>query len=159
MKILGIRLAPKLARYAIIESDGTTFNLLNADSESRLMFPAEITESAEKVYWLFRELERIFHEHSDIKKVCIKTNEYTQKDTKAKRETAYLERETAYLESVVLLYCQQNATPVTTKIYASLATKSSEVKANAESRVGRTTKYWDAKIADAIVAAWKGARS
>ena len=42
------------------------------------MYPANIVESDEKVDWLYRELERVLHEHQDIEKICIKTNEYTQ---------------------------------------------------------------------------------
>ena len=103
----------------------------------------------EKVEWLYRELDRVFHEHQDIIKVCIKTNEYTQSDSKAKRESAYL-------EGSVLLFCRHNNIPVSVKIYASLATRSADVKRHAEQRVGRTEKYWDTKMADAVVAAWRG---
>ena len=46
--------------------------------------------------------------------------------------------------------------PVATKIYASLATRSA-VKEHAIERVGQTTRYWDTKMADAIIAAWWGA--
>ena len=151
MIVLGIRVEPTKARYALVEYDGASFSLLNADSESRLVFPANISDTAEKVDWLYRELERVIHENPNIEKVCIKTNEFTQSDSKAKRETAYL-------EGATLLFCKRHGLPVATKIYASLGTNSSGVQAHAEQRVGRTTKYWDGKIADAIVAAWKGAR-
>ena len=51
----------------------------------------------DKVYWLYRELQRILHEHPDIERVGVKTNEYTPIDNRAKRESAYL-------EGVVLLF-------------------------------------------------------
>ena len=102
--------------------------------------------------WLYQELERIYHDHQDLDKVCIKTNEYTQKDSKAKRDSAYL-------EGVVLLFCKKNNIPVTVKIYASLSTRSADVKHHAEQRVGCTDKYWDTKAADAVIAAWDGARN
>ncbi|UTW50187.1 hypothetical protein KFF05_09350 [bacterium SCSIO 12827] len=152
MKVLGIRVDPKKTRYALIDYDGTDFTLLNADAESRLSYPANVTEPDEKVDWLYRELERVLHENQDISKVCIKTNEYTQSDSKAKRESAYL-------EGAVLLFCRQKTLPVTVKIYASLATRSADVKCHAEQRVGRTVKYWDTKMADAVIAAWNGART
>lgn len=152
MKVLGIRVDPKKTRYALVEYDGTNFSLLNADAESRLIYPANIVESDEKVDWLYRELERVLHEHQDIEKICIKTNEYTQSDSKSKRESAYL-------EGVILLFCRQKGIPVTVKIYGSLGTKSADVRNHAEHRVGRTVKYWDAKIADAVIAAWKGAQN
>lgn len=152
MKVLGIRVDPRKTRYALVDYDGTNFTLLNADSESRLLYPVDISESEEKIEWLFRELERVLHEHHDIKRVCIKTNEYTQSDSKSKRETAYL-------EGAVLLFCRQKHLPVTVKIYASLGTRNADVKDDAERRVGRTNKYWDAKMADAVIAAWNGAQN
>lgn len=150
MIVLGVRLEPRKARYALVEYDGAVFSLLNAEDETRLVLPPAISESAEKIDWLYRELERIFHSHPDIQKVCIKTNEFTQSDSKSKRETAYL-------EGAVLLFCQQRGIPVNIRTYSSIGTKSGDVKQHAESRVGRTKKYWDGKIADAIMAAWKGA--
>ncbi len=151
MKVLGIRVEPKKTRYALVDYDGADFTLLNASEESRLSYPADVSDPDEKVDWLYRELVRLFHENQDIAKVCIKTNEYTQSDTKSKRETAYL-------EGAVLLFCRHKGLPVSTKIYASLATRSADVKTHAEQRVGRTTIYWDGKMADAVVAAWNGAR-
>ena len=151
MKAIGIRVDPKGARYAIVEYDGASFTLLNANDESRLRYPANVATPAEKVDWLYRELERVLRDHNDAEKVCIKTNEYTQNDSKAKRESAYL-------EGVVLLFCAQKNLLSEVKIYASLGTKSGNVKAHAEQRVGKTIKYWDTKIADAVVAAWNGVK-
>mgnify|MGYP001037372527 CR=1 FL=1 len=151
MKLLGIRVEPKKARYALIGSDNGDFTFINADTESRLVYPDGLSKTDQKMDWLYQELARILHEHQDIKKVCIKTNEYTQSDNKSKRETAHL-------EGAVLLFCKQNNLPVTLKNYASLATRNSSVKEHAEERVGRSNKYWDTKIADAVVAAWRGAR-
>jgi len=152
MKVLGFRADPSGPRYALVVNDGTTICLANADGETRLSYPANVASSAMKANWLYREIERIFRDHTDIARVVIKTNEYTQSDTKAKRESAYA-------EAILLLYCAQHNVPVEVKIYTSLGTKSGDVKAHAEARVGRTSKYWDAKMADAVVAGWSGARS
>ena len=149
MKVLGIRVDPSKTRYALVETTEDKPTLLNGGGESRLIYPANMSLPDEKVEWLYRELDRVFHEHQDIIKVCIKTNEYTQSDSKAKRESAYL-------EGSVLLFCRHNNIPVSVKIYASLATRSADVKRHAEQRVGRTEKYWDTKMADAVVAAWRG---
>src|SRR5205814_948838 len=46
------------------------------DSESRLVYPADITKAPKKVLWLYREIERIFHADPAIERVVIKTNEY-----------------------------------------------------------------------------------
>jgi len=150
MKVLGIRVDPKKTRFALIDYDGNDFTLLNSDTESRLLYPASVSAPDEKVDWLYQELTRVLHEHQDIEKVCIKTNEYTQSDSKSKRESAYL-------EGAVLLFCRRKNIAVTVKIYASLSTRSADVKNHAEQRVGRTAKYWDTKMADAVIAAWHGA--
>lgn len=151
MKVLGFRADPSGPRYAVVVNFDSAISLANADGETRLSYPASVTLPAEKASWLYREIERVFREHSDIACVVIKTNEYTQSDTKAKRESAYA-------EAMLLLYCAQHHVPVDVKIYTSLGTKSGDVKAHAEARVGRTSKYWDAKMADAVVAGWSGAR-
>ncbi|HVU19459.1 MAG TPA: hypothetical protein VHE09_01935 [Rhizomicrobium sp.] len=151
MKVIGFRADPSAPRYALVERNGSAYSLLNADGENRLTYPATVEAPSEKAAWLYREIERVFREHSGIARVVIKTNEYTQSDSKAKRESAYA-------EAMLLLYCAQHQLPIDVKIYTSLGTKSGDVKAHAEERVGRTSKYWDAKMADAVVVAWDGAR-
>lgn len=152
MTVLGFRADPSNPRYALIRKDGAGFVLDNVSGETRLSYPANLASAAEKAGWLYREIERIFRDHSGISRVVIKTNEYTQSDSKAKRESAYA-------EAMVLLYCAQHQIPVEVKIYASLGTNSASVKEHAEARVTRTPKYWDTKMADAVVAAWSGARA
>ena len=152
MKVLGFRADPNKPRYALVQHDGTVMVLTNAQAETRLSYPANVASAAEKAGWLYREIERIFRDNPDISRVVIKTNEYTQSDSKAKRESAYA-------EAMLLLYCAQHQVPVDVKIYASLGTNSGSVKEHAEARVGRTAKYWDAKMADAVVAAWSQART
>ena len=152
MKVLGFRADPIGPRYAIVVNDVGAFGLANADGETRLSYPANVSSPAEKSGWLYREIERVFRDHPDIARVVVKTNEYTQSDSKAKRESAYA-------EAMLLLYCAQHQVPVEIKIYASLGTKSADVRTHAETRVGRTSKYWDTKMADAVVAGWSGARA
>ena len=118
----------------------------------RFTYPANVSTQSEMVTWLYQEIERVFRDNAGIARVVIKTNEYTQSDTKAKRQSAYA-------EAMLLLYCAQHQIPVEAKIYTSLGTKSGDVKVHAETRVGRTSKYWDANMADAVIAAWSGARS
>ncbi|WP_215764074.1 hypothetical protein [Gluconobacter sp. P1D12_c] len=150
MKILGFRSDPSTPRYAIVDSSVTPPALLNADGESRLRFPADCTSEAAQVTWLYREFERIFHIHPDIDRVVIKKGEFTQGDNNAKRVASYQ-------EAALLLYCGLHNKSVVSKIYASLSTRSAQVKDHAIARVGQTTKYWDGKMADAIIAAWWGA--
>lgn len=151
MKIMGVRVGPRRTRVAIVGREGATHTLLNSDTESRLTYPADLPELDQKLLWLYREMERLHHEHPDITKICIKTNEYTATDSKSKRESAYF-------EAATMLYWRQQSIPVTLNVYASLGTRSLDVKAHAEQRVGRTEKYWDTQMADAVIAAWKGSR-
>lgn len=150
MKVLGFRSDPNTPRYALVDGGTTRLSLMNVASESRLCFPADCVDDAAKVTWLFREFERIFHTHPDIAKVIIKKGEFTQGDNNAKRMASYQ-------EAALLLYCGLHNKPVVTKIYASLSTRSVQVKDHAIARVGQTTRYWDIKMADATIAAWWGA--
>ena len=122
---------------------------MNSDDENRLVYPANVDNTAEKAAWLYHELERIFRDNNDIEKMCIKTNEFTQTDTKPKRESAHL-------EGVVILFCAHKRIVVESKIYSSLKTNSRDVRSHAEERVGKTDRYWDTKMADAVIAAWHG---
>lgn len=148
MKVIGFRCSPKCVRYALVEVDGVAGTLLNADSESKLVFPAGMDGIEDKMVWLSDEIDRIFHQVGDIDRAVIKTNEYTT-DTKAKRGTTYM-------DAVIMLGCAKRNLPVAAKIYASLGTTSGKVLGHAEHRAGKTTKYWDKQMADAVVAAWSG---
>lgn len=150
-KVLGFRADPSNARYAIVTCDGANFALENANAETRLAYPADIAEAPKKVLWLYREIERIFHADTAIERVVIKTNEYGLVEKAAMRQSGYI-------EAALMLFCEQRQIPIVVKTYASLSTRSADVKAHAEHRVGRTAKYWDNKIADAVIAGWWGAR-
>lgn len=148
MTTLGFRSDPKQPRYAIVsKTKANTVELMNADEESKLVFPADTDTDEQKIGWLYNELDRLFHKHPHIEKVVIKKGEFTAGDNKAKRLASYQ-------EATVLLFCELKGVPVANKIYASLSTNSKQVKDHAEARVGKTSKYWDAKMADAVIAAW-----
>jgi len=153
MKVLGFRGDPKAPRYAIVSKDDGDFTLENASDDSKLTVPASIGDEAdaERVDWVYHEILRILDEHTDISKVVLKQNEFTRQDTLAKRRSAYN-------DAAVLLACSLRSVPVEIKLYTSLSTTSSDTKSHAESRVGRTDKYWDTKMADAVNAAWWGLR-
>ena len=148
MTTLGFRSDPKNPRYAIVSrTTDNTVVLVNAEDETKLVFPASAGTDEQKISWLFTELERLFHKHTDIERVVVKKGEFTAGDNNAKRLASYQ-------EATVLLFCALKGIPVANKIYASLSTNSSQVKQHAEARVGKTSKYWDAKMADAVIAAW-----
>ena len=147
MIVLGIRISPKSTRYALVKSEGMRYILINADTESKLVYPAGLNSPESKADWLYRELERIIQKNPDIKSVCIKVSESR---FRGKSPT----HETYRLEGVILLLCHRNSKPVKMKKYKSLGTKRADVKACAKERVGPTTKYWTTEMADAVVAAW-----
>ena len=149
-KTLGFRADPSNARYAIVAPNGSALVLENSTGESRLLYPANINDVNGKIIWLYREMERIFHADPAIERVVVKTNEYGLRETAAMRASSYI-------EAAVLLFCGQRQMPAFLKTYASLSTRSADVKIHAEQRIGRTAKYWDTKIADAIIAGWWGA--
>lgn len=153
MKVLGFRGDPKAPRYAIVSEVNGVCTLENAAGDNKLTVPASIEEDAEaeRLNWLYGEILAIFDTHPGITKVMIKQNEYTQSDTKAKRKSAHA-------DAAVVLACAHKGIPVELKIYSSMSTTSKDTKRHAESRVGRTNKYWDAKMADAVNVAWWGLR-
>jgi len=151
MKILGIRTSSKAVRYAILELKDDNVTFLNSDSESKLTFPLDKDKIEERVLWLYQEMERIYRSHPDISHIAIKENEYNKRSG----ETAVV-RQATYLSSAVLLFAAHNNINTSLKIYASIehGMSSSKIKNHSETIVGRTVKYWDEKIADAIAVAY-----
>jgi hypothetical protein len=154
MKVLGFRGDPKAPRYAVVSKEGDAYTLENAASDNKLSVPKSITEDAdaERLNWVYQEILTILTNHPDIEKVMIKQNDYTQSDTKAKRKSAHA-------DAAVVLACAHRGIPVEMKTYKSMPTTSKDTKHHAETRVGKTDKYWDAKIADAVNVAWWGLRN
>lgn len=151
MKVLGFRGNPRAPRYAVLSHDGTTFTLENVGSDSKLTVPASIGDDADgdRLSWIYAEIVRILEAYPDIAKVMIKTNEFTQSDTKPKRKSAYI-------DAAVLLAAAHKNVPVHALVYSQMAATKTKTKALAESRVGKTDKYWDDGMADAINVAWWG---
>ena len=152
MVVLGIRISPQSTRYALVKSEDGKYELINADKESKLVFPADMVTPESKADWLYRELERITQQSPGIKSVCIKVNESLFRDKMSARDSYRL-------EGVVLLFCHRNSIPVNMKTYNSLGTNSARVKAFAKEQVGFTTKSFTTPMADAVVAAWSEHKS
>jgi hypothetical protein len=153
MKVLGFRGDPKAPRYAVVSEAGGVYTLENTSSDNKLSVPASIGEDqyAEGLAWVYREILAVLEAHPGIERVVIKQNEFTRSDDKAKRHTAHI-------DAAVVLACALKNVPVALKLYGSLSTKRSETKSHAELRVGKSTRYWDEKMADAVNAAWWGLR-
>lgn len=151
MRILGLRATADLIRYASLEIDGTTVTLLNDTSESKLPFPATANTPTEKLLWFEQELLRILRAEPGYDRIGIKMNELAR----GVRSETLASREAAYLDATALLVATRMSIPAETFLYSHLGTSSKEVKEHSESRAGRTVKYWDAQMADAVAAALK----
>lgn len=150
MQILGIRTASTCVRYAIVEWNGQTASLVNSATEHKLDFPANRQEIPQKVQWLYSELERIYRMYPDISKVAIKMNQFgTEK---------MANRYSTHMDGVVMLSALQNGKTADTFLYANMqqGMSSKKVQAFAETNVGRSDKYWNPQMADAVAAAWTG---
>lgn len=146
MKVLGLRCSKTEIRYAIIESQNGGLVFENKDGETKLKFPTSITVIEDKLVWFESEIERILRQNADISVMAVKVNEFAGTETWAKREGAYL-------DATAILSGKKNNINVYKKIYSQMKVKSSNVQNKAEKMVGRTNKYWDKKIADAICCA------
>lgn len=147
MKILGIRTAPQQIRYALIDTDGNTCTLLNANSENSLKIPAAISSTESHLKWVKDELSRIIRQNTDIAKIALKVPEFAGVKNGSSRLGDYL-------DAMVLVAAAESEIPVITKLYSQMATKRADVKHDAEQRVGRTSAGWNDQMADAIAVAW-----
>ncbi len=148
MTILGIRVSSQEIRYAIInkDSDGD-MHFLNKDSEHRLCYPTSTVKIEDKLYWVKQEFERILRQHPTIDKIVVKMNEYAGSETGSKRETNYI-------DAIILLLSAEKGISVCRKLYSQIGTTSKETRCHAEQRVGKTAKYWNTAISDAINCAY-----
>ena len=149
---IGFRTASDGVRYAVVVCSNTAVSLLNASEETRLLYPARTTSIQDKLTWLYGELNQIWQDHSDTQSIAIKTNEFGLSDTKAKRHSYFA-------EGVIALYFARKSINVDVFTYSGLPANSRNVRQIAENFVDRTTTYWDVKMADAVLVAWKGIRS
>lgn len=147
MKILGIRTAPQQIRYALIDTDGNTCTLLNANSENSLKLPAAITSTEYQLKWVKDELSRIIRQNADITKIALKVPEFAGSKTNSSRLGDYL-------NAMVLLAAAESEIPIITKLYSQMATKRADVKRHAEERIGKISTGWNEQMADAIAVAW-----
>ena len=146
MKILGIRTAPTVVRYAILDWNGNNTVFVNANAENKLDFPAGISNSAAKLHWLYQELERILRQNPTIERIAIKINEYGRVDSITTRDAAYL-------DAIVLLIAEEKTIPIEMLMYKSIGTNRNKVKSYSQSICGLSTNYWNEQIADAIAVA------
>ena len=144
MQVIGIRASAKEIRYAILDKvTDADIVFVNKDEEHCLRYPATVQTIEDKLHWVKQEFDRILRQHTSIGKIIIKMNEYAGTENGAKRETSYI-------DAVILLVAAEKNILVERKLYSQIGTTSRQTKEHAESRVGKTEKYWNTTMADAL---------
>ena len=149
MAVIGFRASTQEIRYAILSKSDNRVVFLNKNEENLIRFPIAITNIEEKLYWAKSEIDRILRISYDIEKIYLKTNEFNGTDNSSKRETTYI-------DALILLSAKERNIPIEKKLYNQLGASSNKVKEFSERLVGKTDKYWDSTIADAILVAYRG---
>lgn len=147
MKLIGFRNSTTSLRYAVMEIEKDHIAFLNASDEHCIKYPKEIEDSAKKLEWLFDETCRILRKHPDTACCAIKVSEYGRVEKKSSRFTSHA-------DAVTMLACAKGNKNIFDYVYSQLPTSSAKVKDYSESLAGRSDKYWDAQIADAIAVAY-----
>jgi Holliday junction resolvasome RuvABC endonuclease subunit len=143
MKVLGVRCSTREIRYAILEKQGDNIVFINKDLENRLIFPVNIQEIEKKLKWCKEEIKRILRQNGDISCVVIKVNEFSRGENLSKREGTYI-------DGVVMLTIHEHNIAVSKKLYNQIGANGSNILNLAENIDGRTDKYWNKGMADAI---------
>ncbi|WP_164168641.1 hypothetical protein [Ruminococcus flavefaciens] len=149
MTVIGFRVSTKEIRYAVLEKRDNSIVFINRDGENLIKFPTSITSIEDKVFWAKSEIDRILRINSTIKKIYLKTNEFNGNENSSKRETTYI-------DALILLSAKEHTIPVERKLYNQLGTSSNKVKGVCEVLLGKTDKYWNNTMADAMLVAYRG---
>lgn len=147
MIVLGIRASAQEVRYAILEkNENNEIVFVNRDEENRLKYPSNISSVEDKLFWVKSEIDRILRINS-IDKIVVKMNEYAGTENHSKRETTYV-------DAIIILSAKENNIEVERKLNSQISSTATRAKELAENRVGKTEKYWNNTMADAILAAF-----
>lgn len=148
MKILGVRNSPAKIRFCILDGDKNTFYFTNYDGENKIDMPISLKEEAEIYQWVISEFKRLYDKYGPFDHMAIKQNENVP--------TRYSSvKPVMFLDCIATMVAIENNTSFSSHIYTSLGTKSKEVVSFVESKVKKSAKNWDARMADAIAAALK----
>lgn len=143
MKVLGIRNSNSEIRIAILEINENKIQLLNKDSNHRLIFPANMSSIPKKIKWLYDELDQIYRNHKDISFLAVKTREYV---TESK-----FDRIRSFLDSIVLYWAENKNITSNFYINGNLRIKKDEMEKIIDDLfVEDRTTYWNKAIKEAI---------
>lgn len=149
MSVLGLRASSQEIRYAILAKDESrNISFINEKTENKIKYPANINRIEEKLNWAKEEIDRIIRVNPSIEMIAIKSNEFVNETMTS--------RETTYVDAIFLLAAKENNIPVVRKLYNQIGSTSKKAKELAEIRVGKTEKYWNNTIADAVLVAYWG---
>lgn len=148
-KVLGIRNYSDGFRYCILEKCNKNITFVNKDIENKITKPKDY-EGRELYLWFQNEIKRILDTNNGIEALAIKQNENNV-------QTCYKKiKDIMFFDCIASMSAFEKNVSVYSYVYNQLGTNSKNVKQVAESIInGPTAKYWDDKIADAIVAANK----
>jgi len=147
MKLIGFRNSTTSLRYAVLEIEGDRAEFSNSSNEHCIKYPKELEESGEKLEWLFDEVHRILRKYTDAACCAIKVSEYGRAEKKASRFTSYA-------DAITILACKKAGMHIAEYVYSQLPVSSTSVKNYSEDLAGKSDKYWDNQIADAIAVAY-----
>lgn len=147
MKLIGFRNSTTSLRYAVLELADDNLSFVNSGSEHVINYPTEYEDGPEKLNWLYDEVCRILRKNSDIYSCGIKVSEFGRPEKKATRFTAHA-------DAITTLACVKSGHSIAEFLYSQLPTSRAKVKEYSEKLAGKTDKYWDAQIADAIAVAF-----
>ncbi len=149
MSVIGFRVSTKEIRYAILECGAESEILfVNKNREHCIKYPASMLTIEDKLLWIKKEIDRILIGNPGIERAYLKINEFGH-DTMANRETAYI-------DSIILLSSIERNIPIVRKLNNQISSNTSKSREYAEERVGKTDRYWNTTMADAILVAYWG---
>lgn len=151
MKVLGIRNYSKGIRFCILTKDDTCgqIEFLNLNKENKINRPQGY-EGKELYLWYQTEIERILDTNVGIEAVAIKQNENSVQSCYGKL------KDVMFFDCIASMSAFHRGLEVESYVYNQLGVSSKTVKEQAETLIGgRPNKYWDDKLADAIIVAYK----
>ena len=151
MKVLGIRNYSNGMRFCILtkEDVGGLVEFVNLNKENKINKPQGY-EGKDLYLWYQSEIERILDTNEGIEAVAIKQNENNVQACYGKL------KDVMFFDCIASMSAFHRDLEVESFVYNQLGVSSKTVKGQAEAIIGgKTNKYWDEKISDAIVVAYK----
>ena len=151
MKVLGIRNYSKGMRFCILTKDEVRgqIEFLNLNKENKINRPQGY-EGKDLYLWYQTEIERILDTNDGIDAVAIKQNENSVQSCYGKL------KDVMFFDCIASMSAFHRGLEVESFVYNQLGVSSKTVKEQAEAIIGgKTNKYWDEKLADAIIVAHK----